>query len=132
VPARNARAWCCSSVKEEAIRIQLKFFNLGLALLIWLHGGKRLGIPALCLATLAGLVRVPMGIHFLSDILCGAALGVSMVLASQKLAIPRFAFQILKLQRKSPVAFCAVMFVATYSLATFGADLRELAKVIAH
>src|SRR5205823_1250673 len=47
----------------------------GLTLLIWLHGGKRLGIPALCLAALPSLSRILMGIHFLSDILCGAALG---------------------------------------------------------
>lgn len=73
-----------------------------------------------------------MGIHFLSDILCGAALGAPMVLASQRLPIPPVAFKILKLQRKWPVAFCAAMFVATYSLATFGADLRDLASVIAH
>jgi membrane-associated phospholipid phosphatase len=104
----------------------------GLALLIWLHDGKRLGIPALCLAAFPSLMRIPMGIHFLSDILCGAALGVPMVLASQRLPIPRFAFKTLKLQRKWPLAFCAAIFVATYSLATFGADLRTLASVIAH
>jgi membrane-associated phospholipid phosphatase len=104
----------------------------GLALLIWLHGGKRLGIPALCLATLSSLTRIPMGIHFFSDILCGAVIGASIVLASQRLPIPRVAFKILKLQRKWSVAFCVTMFIATYSLATFGADLRALASVIAH
>jgi membrane-associated phospholipid phosphatase len=40
-------------------------------------------------------MRIPLGIHFLSDMLCGAALGMSMVLASQRLPIPRAAFQIL-------------------------------------
>ena len=104
----------------------------GLALLIWLHGGKRLGIPALCLATLSSLTRISMGIHFFSDILCGAVIGASIVLASQRLPIPRVAFKILKLQRKWSVAFCVTMFIATYSLATFGADLRALASVIAH
>jgi undecaprenyl-diphosphatase len=102
----------------------------GLALLIWLHGGKRLGIPALCLAASSSLTRIPMGIHFFSDVLCGAALGVSMVLASQRLPIPRVSFQILKVQRKWPVAFYAAMFLATYSLATFAADLRTLGSVI--
>jgi undecaprenyl-diphosphatase len=102
----------------------------GLALLIWLHGGKRLGIPALCLAALSSLMRIPMGIHFFSDILCGAALGALMVLASQRLPIPRVAFKILKLQRKWSVAFCVTMFIATYSLATFGADLRALFNLI--
>jgi undecaprenyl-diphosphatase len=104
----------------------------GLALLIWLHGGKRLGTPALCLAASSSLTRIPLGIHFLSDILCGAALGVSMVLASQRLTIPCVVFRILKLQRNWPVAFYAAMFVAAYSLATFGADLRELASLLAH
>jgi membrane-associated phospholipid phosphatase len=104
----------------------------GLVILIWLLGGKRLGIPALCLAALASLMRIPMGIHFFSDILSGAALAVPIVLASQKLPIPRFGFKILKLQRKWPVAFCAAMFVATYSLATFGADVREFASLIVH
>jgi membrane-associated phospholipid phosphatase len=102
----------------------------GLVLLIWLNGGKRLGIPALCLAAFSSLMRIPMGIHFLSDILCGAALGLAMVLASQRLPIPRVAFQILKVQRKWPVAFCAAMFLATYSLATFAEDLRTLAGMI--
>jgi hypothetical protein len=73
-----------------------------------------------------------MGIHFLSDILCGASIGTLMVLASQRLPIPRVAFKIPKLQRKWPVAFCSVMFIATYSLATFGADLRTLASMIPH
>jgi undecaprenyl-diphosphatase len=104
----------------------------GLALLIWLHGGKRLGIPALFLAALSSSIRIPMGIHFLSDILCGAAIGTLMVLASQRLPIPQVAFQIPKLQRKWPVAFCSAMFVVTYSLATFGADLRTLASTIVH
>ena len=104
----------------------------GLALLIWLHGGKRLGIPALFLAALSSSIRIPMGIHFLSDILCGAAIGTLMVLASQRLPIPRVAFKIPELQRKWPVAFCSSMFVVTYSLATFGADLRNLANIIPH
>ena len=104
----------------------------GLALLIWLHGGKRLGIPALFLAALSTSIRIPMGFHFLSDILCGAAIGTLMVLASQRLPFPKVAYQIPKLQRKWPVAFCSAMFVVAYSLATFGADLRTLASTIVH
>jgi PAP2 superfamily len=104
----------------------------GLALLIWLHGGKRLGIPALFLAALSSSIRIPTGIHFLSDILCGAAIGTLMVLASQRLPIPQVAFQIPKLQREWPVVFCSAMFVVAYSLATFGADLRTLASTIVH
>src|ERR1700758_2370976 len=88
----------------------------GLALLIWLHGGKRLGIPALFLAAVSSLIRIPMGIHFLSDILCGAAIGTLMVLASQRLPIPQIAFQIPRLQRKWPVAFCFALFAVAYSL----------------
>ena len=68
-----------------------------------------------------------MGIHFLSDILSGAAIGALMVLASQRLPIPPVAFKISELQRKRPVAFCVAIFVATYLLATFAADLRTLA-----
>jgi membrane-associated phospholipid phosphatase len=102
----------------------------GLALLIWIQGGKRLGIPALCIAALSSLTRVPMGIHFLSDILSGAALGALMVLASQRLPIPRVAFKTLTLSRKWPVAFCAALFVAAYSLATFATDLRNLGSMI--
>ena len=104
----------------------------GLALLIWLHGGKRLGIPALFLAALSSAIRIPMGIHFLSDILCGAAIGTLLVLASQRSPIPRVAFKLPELQRKWPVAFCLAMFVVTYSLATFAADLRSLASAIPH
>jgi undecaprenyl-diphosphatase len=99
----------------------------GLAFLIWLHGGKRLGIPALCLAASSSLTRIPMGIHFFSDVLCGAALGASMVLASQRLPIPHIAYQILKVQQEWPVAFCIALFLVTYLLATFGADIRTLA-----
>jgi hypothetical protein len=57
---------------------------------------------------------------------------MSMVLASQRLPIPRAAFQILKLQQKWPVAFCIAMFVAWYSLATFCYDFRKLAFLIPH
>jgi undecaprenyl-diphosphatase len=102
----------------------------GLALLIWIQGGKRLGIPALCIAALSSFTRIPMGFHFLSDILSGAALGALMVLASQRLPIPRVAFKALTLRRKWPVAFCAALFVATYSLATFATDLRNLGSMI--
>ena len=104
----------------------------GLALLIWLHGGKRLGVPALSLAALSSAIRIPMGIHFLSDILCGAAIGTLTVLASQRLPIPRVALNLPKLQRKWPVAFCLAMFVGIYSLATFGADVRALASMVPH
>ena len=102
----------------------------GLGLLIWLRGGKRLGIPALCFAAFSSTTRIPMGFHFFSDILCGAAIGLLMVLASQILPIPRLAFKALDLQRKWPVAFTVAMFAAMYSLATFCADLRTLASVI--
>ena len=71
-----------------------------------------------------------MGFHFFSDILCGVALGAALVLASQKLPIPCLPFKILKLQRKWSIAFCVTMFIATYSLATFAADLRELGNMI--
>ena len=104
----------------------------GLALLIWLHGGKRLGIPALCLALFSTLMRLPLGIHFFSDILSGAAFGTLMVIASQRIPISRVAFRFLELQRKWPCAFCAAMFAATYSLATFCVDLRWLSSLIKH
>jgi undecaprenyl-diphosphatase len=99
----------------------------GLAFLVWLQGGKRLGIPALCIAALSSFTRILMEFHFLSDILCGAALGMLMVLASQRLPIPRVAFKTLTLQHKWPIAFCATLFVATYLLATEAADVRNLA-----
>ena len=89
----------------------------GLALAIRLHGGKRLGIPALCLAALSGLTRIPMGIHFLSDILCGAALGALTMLASQ-IADSTCRFPDSEAAAEMAVTFCAAMFVATYMLAT--------------
>ena len=73
-----------------------------------------------------------MGFHLFSDILCGAAIGVLMVLASQILPTPRLAFKALDLQRKWPVVFCVAMFIAMYSLATFAGDIREIASKIAH
>src|SRR6185437_17033776 len=64
---------------------------------------------------LTSLMRIPMGFHFFSDILCGVALGAGLVLASQKLPIRCLAFKILKLQRKRWIAFCVTMFIATHS-----------------
>ena len=47
-----------------------------------------------------------------------------------EIEVSRVAFKILELQRKWSVAFCVTMFIATYSLATFGADLRALFNLI--
>jgi undecaprenyl-diphosphatase len=44
---------------------------------IWLKWGPRAGIPALVIATVAGAARVYAGVHYPTDVLGGAAIGVA-------------------------------------------------------
>jgi membrane-associated phospholipid phosphatase len=50
----------------------------GLAMLLWRRYGWEAGLPAALLAMLVGASRIQDGRHYLSDVLAGAIVGVSL------------------------------------------------------
>lgn len=52
----------------------------------WMHGGPRWGIPSVALAALASLSRVYAGVHYPTDVLVGALLGVGSAFAARALS----------------------------------------------
>ncbi len=46
------------------------------ACVIWYYNGKRFGVPAAVWATLIGFSRLYFRVHFISDVVCGAVIGV--------------------------------------------------------
>lgn len=46
------------------------------ACVIWYYNGKRFGIPAAVWASLIGFSRLYFRVHFISDVVCGAVIGV--------------------------------------------------------
>jgi len=91
---------------------------------------RRLGVPAFFWAlVVACMPRVFAGFHYPSDILGGAVLGVVttlLVVRFELLRVPyRFAIGI---HDRQPGLFYAVGFVASYQIATFFGDARELGE----
>ena len=56
----------------------------GVALFLTLP--RRYGVPALLLGVLIALSRMYVGVHYPTDVLCGAAIGVAAALAAVRVA----------------------------------------------
>jgi len=51
---------------------------------IWKSTAKKFGVPALILAVLISLSRIWVGVHFPSDVICGAAIGLICAYAARR------------------------------------------------
>lgn len=85
---------------------------------------RRLGVAALTWAALLNLVRVHLGVHYPTDVLGGAALGVLAVLLAQGVAAGPVAAALPGWERRAPGGFYAVAFFLSYNIATLFDEAR--------
>jgi membrane-associated phospholipid phosphatase len=74
------------------------------------------------------LVRVLLSVHYPSDVIAGAAIGVTCALAAQRLTGTRVVTAILRFERCCPHAFYAGMFLATFEFASLFNDIRRIMR----
>jgi undecaprenyl-diphosphatase len=100
------------------------FFALAIGL--W-RCSRMVGSIALVFVTLwICLVRVYLGIHFPSDIVAGAAIGIGCAFISGRMANRRITAQVLRIEQQYPSWFYPAMFLITYEFAALFEDVREL------
>jgi len=81
---------------------------------------KRLGIFALCWAlVVTSLPRVYLGVHYPTDIIAGAAIGIGVAYLVRSVAVRRFTTGwVMRWYERHPGPFYALMFLFTLQLAT--------------
>ena len=105
--------------------------GFALATLIWIND-RRLGAFALFWAAIANSARIYLGYHYPTDILGGAALGIFIVILSQRLPLPSVVYRLLVWERCAPPSFYAVAFIGSYLAGTLFADLQTIAYLVVH
>jgi membrane-associated phospholipid phosphatase len=96
---------------------------------------RRLAIPAmLYVAGWICLPRMFLGVHYASDIVAGAVIGIMLVWASLKVGWFRsgFATRLLALEEVKPEVFYAAAFVASFEMGVLFMDLRDAARGVFH
>lgn len=92
------------------------FFALSTALFLW---SRTVGVLAFIWASLiVCLPRIYMGLHFPSDIIVGAVIGVATMLAAQRMPLPSgISEAIERYESKYSAAFYTFAFFLTYQIA---------------
>jgi membrane-associated phospholipid phosphatase len=101
----------------------------GLATLIWIND-RRLGVFALFWAAVASSARAYLGFHYPTDILGGEALGLFMVILSQRFPLPTLVSRLLDWERNASPSFYGVAFIASYLVATLFNDARNIGHLL--
>ena len=86
----------------------------------------RLGLAVFAWALLVNLIRVYEGLHFLTDIIGGAGLGVAVVCLSQLAAARRACEALLRRAADAAGWFYAGAFLVTYEVAVLFEDVRQV------
>lgn len=104
-----------------------------LAVTLWMVS-RRLGVIAMCHAVLAvSLPRIYLGIHYPTDILAGAAVGIGVaLLATDKRLRSLIARPVLECLRLHPAAFYTVLFLWTFEIAEMFDTVRNLVPPSLH
>jgi len=107
------------------------FFALAMGML---PISRRCGALALAHATLLiSLPRIYLGIHWFTDILAGAVLGIGLALAGMRLPISRWLQRTtVPLFQRHPSLCYAALFGLTYLIATLFDDARYLGSALLH
>jgi len=84
------------------------------------------GVLAILVATIGVCaVRIYLGIHYPSDVIAGAAIGVLCVYATARIGSNRLTSTILAFERNYPPAFYAAMFLVTFEIGSLFDDVRQ-------
>ena len=87
---------------------------------------RPLGVLAILVATISVCaVRIYLGIHYPSDVIAGAAIGVLCVYATARIGSNRLTRTILAFERDFPPAFYAAMFLVTFEIGSLFDDVRQ-------
>ncbi len=96
---------------------------------------RRLAIPAmLYVVGWICLPRMFLGVHYASDIVVGALIGIATVWASLKMEghHPRFATRLLAFVEAKPEVFYATAFLASFEMGVLFDDIRQAAQGVFH
>lgn len=99
-----------------------------LATVIFLSN-RRLGFSAFLCAALTSSTRIYLGIHYPSDVLGGAILGILVVILCQRIPLPRVFYRVLDWEESAPASFYAFAFLASYQVGTLFTELRDIAHL---
>jgi undecaprenyl-diphosphatase len=87
------------------------------------------GIGAFFCAAITCSTRIYLGIHYPSDVLAGAILGVLVVTLLTRIPLPQSIYRVLDWERDAPPSFYACAFIVSYQIATLFTDLRAIAHL---
>lgn len=100
------------------------FFALSTALFLW---SRTVGVLGFIWASLiVCLPRIYIGLHFPSDIIVGAVIGVAIMLAAQRIPLPSgISETITQYESEYSAAFYTLAFFVTYQIAMLFYDVRQ-------
>lgn len=100
-----------------------------LVAVIW-RQSRWLGMVALLSALYGALPRIYFGLHYLSDVLAGAALGVALVLMFELFGPRTLAHRGVGWEQRWPAVFYGAAFLASLEVATLFEDIRQAGRGI--
>jgi undecaprenyl-diphosphatase len=104
------------------------FFGLAAVTLL---ANRRAGYVALAVASISCFARIYLGLHFPSDILGGAGLGILLVCGAYGLRKSATIQRLIQETQNKPL-FYAIAFFVSYEVATLFSDLRAITNGAAH
>ena len=100
-----------------------------LVAVVW-QQSRWLGLLAACSALFGTLPRIYLGLHYFSDAVAGAALGVGLVFMFGRFGPRTLAHWALSLEQKRPGLAYAVAFLMSFEIATLFEDIRQVGRGI--